>query len=100
MIEHNLRIRLGQLIEKKLEGLEEFYESYHSGLNDVKHFFYTVADFLKAEGFTDDEVLDVYRTHGGNYLLGKKYGVSARSFADSIIQRRKENNSEEKNTQE
>lgn len=82
----NLRVRLGQAIENHVGEYMSTYENNSSGINDVKQFYYAVADILEKSGFTDDEILNVYRTHGGNYLLGKKYGVSYADFAKSILE--------------
>lgn len=93
MITKELRVRLGAAIEEYVTSRLELYENCFSGVNDVKNFYYFVADVLQGQGVPDDEILALYRVHRGNYLLVKKNGVSASEFARRLLEGLNENNS-------
>lgn len=87
MISDELKSRLSAAIEKYVSRNLTLYENHNSGINDVKKFFYIVADILQEHGYPDDMILDVYNKHKGNYLLGKKYGVTAKLFAERLLKK-------------
>lgn len=93
MISHNLRILLGAAIEKHVSEYLELYESRFSGINDVKNFYYFVADVLQSHCVPDDKILGLYHAHKGNYLLLKKNSVSASEFARRLLEGLDENKS-------
>lgn len=88
MITDNLRVRLGAAIEEHVNAYLRLYEENFSGINDVKRFFYFVADVLQQNGYSDDEILAIYDNCKGNYLLGKKYGVTAKMFSDRLLEKK------------
>lgn len=86
MISDNLRVRLGAAIEEHVSQYSRLYEERSSGVNDVKQFFYHVADVFQQRGYSDDVILALYNKHKGNYLLGRKYGVTAGMFAERLLE--------------
>jgi len=85
MISDELKSRLGAAIERHVSRHLKTYEDYNSGVNDVKRFFFVVAEELQLNGYSDDRIMAIYEEAQGNYLLGKKYGVTAKLFAERIL---------------
>lgn len=81
----NLQFTTKQLVQKYYEERQSFYESYNVSCAQMLNYYSTAAHLFSQQGLDDEEIVSIITKGLGNYLLGKKNGVTPAQYVRNCM---------------
>lgn len=80
-----VQFQIKQLIQLRYDERHSLYESYDVSYAQMLNYYSTAAHLFSQQGLDDEEIVSIITKGLGNYLLGKKYGVTPAQFVRNCM---------------